>query len=57
MTTKMPPGSPKLEWNGQESGEGDTLSDSSWDDLPEDQGKAKQDNLRKIAKSQRKESK
>ena len=25
-----------LEWDGEESGEDDTLSDSSWEDLPEE---------------------
>ena len=54
MTTKLPPGV-KLEWNGEgESEGGDTLSDSAWEDLPEEtEPDEVQRRLGKIARARR----
>lgn len=51
MTTKLPPGAPKLVLDGEPQ-EGDKLADSAWegDEDPEDQTR---ENLGKIAKARK----
>lgn len=52
MTTKLPPGSPPLEDEDGNVVGGDTLSDSSWEELEEPD--TTQENLARIAKARRK---
>ena len=54
MTDKMPPGAPKLTWTSEdgdesESGPGDTLSDSSWEEAPQEPDNTRK-NLKRIAR-------
>lgn len=54
MTTRLAPGSPKLEMDGEVPSGDDKLSDSEWEDLdnpgPEEKSKA---NLGRIAKERK----
>ena len=50
MTTKLPPGSPKLTMDGKEQPGGDILSDSDWEELDgTDPADKVRENLAKIA--------
>lgn len=52
MTTRLGPGSPKLEDENGNVVDGDVISDSSWEDLEEPD--TTQENLARIAKARRK---
>jgi hypothetical protein len=54
MTKHLAPGSPPLNVGGPTPVASEPISDSAWEDLPDDGGEADtQANLRKIAKAQK----